>query len=180
MHLQGDKAFRQGGIYQVSGGYPVYPCTDLRSSAFYPVFVPLRLFEGVLSARVQFHRVLPAAAPFFVYTSAPAPVRRVYFHLVAKHTAVLVISPALAPELNAGIERFIQLKFQLQYKIAIIFFSCQEGVGCLQYSRSHNFIVLYTVFRCTSQLLPSFQVFAVKQWRPLALFTRCSGACNAM
>src|SRR5687768_9100259 len=109
-------------------GNTIYKSADLGAAALNTIFVPGMGFISFLCNGVQIQGIQPAAAAFFINTTTPGTRSRIYFHLVTEDPAILIISFALAAELDAGVKILVQLVFHFKNKITIILFCGQEGI----------------------------------------------------
>src|SRR5688572_11978322 len=82
------------------------------------------------------------------------------------HPAILKIRFAFTPELYAGVHGTIDLIFKLQYKISVIYISCQKRVWFAKHGCANHFTILYCVFCFTIELLPARKVFAIEEGFP--------------
>ena len=83
------------------------------------------------------------------------------------HPAIQVVRFAFAAELYARIHWTVYFKFKFQYKIAVIFFRSQKGVGLIENRSANNHPIFYFVTGFTIQLFPAFQVFAIEKGFPV-------------
>src|SRR5690554_4759457 len=101
MHLQGDKTFGRHVVDEIRHRNTVKPGFYRRPDTFDAVVVPLTVFEGRLSVRIQIHRIKPATTGFVINTGAPGTVGRIHFALVAMYPSIHIIRKTLTAELHA-------------------------------------------------------------------------------
>jgi hypothetical protein len=165
--LEGDETFRGEVVFEVGSGDAVEEGAEAAADGFDAHEVPVAGFEGEAGAVVVGEVVQPAAAAFIINAGGPAAVAGIDLALVAVDLAVFVVGEALAAELDAGVEVGIDLEFELEDEVAVVFVGEEEGVRGLGDGDADDLAVFDAVFGFAAALGPAVEVLAVEERGPV-------------
>ena len=167
--LQADEAVQIPGVDDLRRRDVVDPGLDPIATSLDPHPVPLPGQERLAGSGVVAQVAQPAPTTFVVQAAGPHPAPLhvgIDLHLVSVHPPVLVVGPALSPDLHPGVQLGVDLELQFQDEVAKVPLRAQERVLGVGDGRTDDGPILHLVPGRAPLLRPAVQGLAVEQRHP--------------